>query len=129
VTRKTFTATVEATVENAPEGYGNADFADDIRDTTHLAITEDTPLDIVVMQVSGSDAQQKVWVGIVTDDIQSYGKPAIYVAPTEADVIKVVRLQNGVPAEVPDDELGDWFSENKGAAVHWDSYYVETGDE
>ena len=67
---------------------------------------------------------QLVWVAIVTTDEQDYGKPAIYVSPTEYGVLAVAKLQNGVPDEVLLDDLGEWFQE-QGMVLHHDSHYVE----
>lgn len=53
--RRTFTVTVEVTVQDPPEDYRNSTLADDINDMVQLAITEETDLDVVVMTVTGTD--------------------------------------------------------------------------
>jgi len=51
--RHTFIATVEVTAVVPPgTDYTSEDFANDIRDTVFLAVTEETPLDAIIMTVS-----------------------------------------------------------------------------
>lgn len=52
MSRKTFQLTVTVTAEEAPDGYTAEDLANDVRDTVFLGITEETPLDVVVMTVT-----------------------------------------------------------------------------
>lgn len=58
MSRRTFTATVEVTIEDAPEDYRNSRLADDIRDAVFDHLAEESELGIVVMQVSGTDHPQ-----------------------------------------------------------------------
>jgi len=74
-----------------------------------------------VITASAPERPQLVWVATVTHDRQEYGKPAVYVADSEAHLILLMRKQNGIPYGV--DPL-EWFEEQGMVAV-WDSHYVE----
>lgn len=53
MSRRTFTAVVEVTVEGG-EGYTSADLADAVRDLVFTAVREETELDVIIMTVSGA---------------------------------------------------------------------------
>lgn len=82
-------------------------------------------LTIPVAAVDVPDSRQLVWVATVTGDEMDYGRPAVYVAPTEDDLITVIRKQNGIPDSA---ELLEWLEEHHMVAV-WDSHYVEKGND
>jgi hypothetical protein len=113
MTRSTFQALVEVTLENAPSTYTNHSLAGDIRDGVFDAISEGVAGEVVVKQVAAfTPPEPVVWIGTVTDDDQPYGRPAVYAAGMEHELVQTMRIGQRVPAGLDDDSLLDWLEAN-----------------
>jgi hypothetical protein len=55
MSRSTYRVTVEVTAEDAPEDYRNSTLADELQDIVFNDFPEATELNIVVIQVTGTD--------------------------------------------------------------------------
>jgi len=109
---------------------GACDYPDTADATTRLAWATQAQVHATLALVASMPAvadrelPPKVWVATVFE----YGKnqrPAVYVSPTEDDLMAVVRKQQGVDYNA---DVMLWM-DRKGRVLNIDSYYVENADD
>ena len=71
-----------------------------------------------------SDPRPLVWVFTVTDELEP--QPAVYVSDTEDGAWTAMSAGQGVPEDLDEDDIFDWFEKNH-KVTSLDSYYVEKG--